>query len=82
MDNSAADALSQLPTVLELGVISVMKGLNTAAFNEQVEADLTLRDILQLILTGQQAPEGYTLKGGAFEVDWFYRRRHLPFCYY
>lgn len=63
MDNSTTDALSQLSTVLELGVISVLKGLNMAVFNEQVEAYLMLRDIRQLLLTGQQAPKGYTLKG-------------------
>lgn len=63
MDNSTTDALSQLSTVLELGVISVLKGLNMAVFNEQVEAYLTLRDIRQLLLTCQQASKGYTLKG-------------------
>lgn len=46
VDNSAADALSRLPPVLEFGLLSVVGSLNTDTFLDQVKGDDTLNHIL------------------------------------
>lgn len=63
VENSTADALSCLPPVLELGLLSVVNGLNSNVFLTQIKENETLNGIVQDLINKQPAPEGYGLGG-------------------
>lgn len=63
VENSTTDALSCLPPVLELGLLSVVNGLNSNVFLTQIKENETLNGILQDLINKQPAPEGYGLGG-------------------
>lgn len=63
LENTAADALSRLPTLVELSAFSCVIGVNTAVFASQVDQDERLREIRKTIQDGGQVPPGYSVKG-------------------
>ena len=62
--NSAADALSRREDSLELNAISVAYVANVEKLDEEIQKEEKLSAILQKLLTGQQVPQGYSVKEG------------------
>ena len=75
MENKAADALSRLPPLFELGLISVVGRLNPLIFIDQVTGNEALNSIRLSLINGQPTPEGYSLQG---EVLCYHGRLVLP----
>lgn len=59
-----ADVLLRLPPALELDLLSVVRGLNTSVFIDQVNEHEFLNTIQLSLLNGQQAPAGIMARGG------------------
>lgn len=74
-ENSAAVALSRLPPAMEFGFLSVVGGINTAVFVNQVKEDETLNGILQALLNNQMAHATYVVSG---ELLTYHDRLVLP----
>lgn len=64
MGNKVADVLLRLPPALELDLLSVVRGLNTSVFIDQVNEHEFLNTIQLSLLNGQQAPAGIMARGG------------------
>lgn len=64
MENTTKDALSRLPPEMELGLLSIMEGLITAIFRDQIEADEELNGIHQAIIDRKTTAPGYSLREG------------------
>ena len=63
LENRAADALSRMPEKCELGMLSVVAGINTAVFTQQVKEDDKLMEIYKSVTAGKGAPPGYSVVG-------------------
>ena len=63
LENTAANALSRLPTSVEFSALSFVNSINPAIFTSQVEQDNHLRTIRQTVREGGQAPVGYSVQG-------------------
>lgn len=76
LENTAADALSKLSVALELGLLSVVGGINRTAFIEQVTNDSYLGvGPIRAALSGQEGPSGYTVRD---DLSYYHSRLILP----
>ncbi|KAA0068128.1 hypothetical protein E5676_scaffold392G00100 [Cucumis melo var. makuwa] len=67
LENKVADVLLRLPPALELDLLSVVRGLNTSVFIDQVNEHEFLNTIQLSLLNGQQAPAGIMARGSSVE---------------
>ena len=84
LENKAADALSRLPPVFELGLLSVVGGLNPSVFIDQVVGNESLNSIRLSLINGQPAPRAIRYKERLYAITivWFFWRIHLLSLYY
>lgn len=84
LENKVADVLLRLPPALELDLLSVVRGLNTSVFIDQVNEHEFLNTIQLSLLNGQQAPAGIMARGRycVTTVAWSFLMIHQPFPYY
>ena len=62
LENKAADALSRLPPICELDLISVVGRLNPLVFIDQVAGNESFNSNRLSLINGQPAPDGYSLQ--------------------
>ena len=84
LENKADNALSRLSPIFELGLISVVDGLNPSIFIDKVARNESHNSIQLSLIDDQPIPKGYLLQREVlcYSAIWFSRRIHLLSFYY